>query len=89
MSGKPRNLSDAIEELERRAPEAGEHLREEIERLTDLLKNLKPKIEEEARKAKVRVEDQIVHHPWTAVGVVGMVAFLLGVIFGWSGRRRD
>ncbi|MBX3020736.1 MAG: DUF883 family protein [Bdellovibrionales bacterium] len=104
MGGKPRNFSQAIDELEDvvrsgagSASELRGRLEQELHKIEETLKTLKPHIEDlgnkfgdEAKKAKDRVENQVGKNPWAALGIVGLVFFVLGFLFGFSGtRRRD
>lgn len=100
MDGKPKNLSQAIDELERAASgktgEFRDRIEKEIHRLEETLKNLKPQIDEiqdrvseEAKKAKGRVEEEFQKNPWTAVGIVGLIFFVLGFLLANRGGRGD
>lgn len=106
MTGKPRNFSQAIDELE----DHGHHgngnghgsdmrarLERELHKIEETLKSLKPhlddithKVGDEAKKAKKQVEDKVSENPWAALGIVGLIFFVLGVVLGITGsRRRD
>ena len=100
MSSKPKNLSDALEELENHARSAGSDiktkLQKELHDLEDKIHRLKPQLDElkdrafdEAHKAKDKVENQVKENPWAAIGIVGLVFFVLGCIFGGGRGRRD
>jgi ElaB/YqjD/DUF883 family membrane-anchored ribosome-binding protein len=69
MSGRPKNFSQAIDELE------------------ETLSTLKPQIDEIGAKAKKTVEEKVEENPWMAIGLVGLVLFLLGFLLG--SKRRD
>lgn len=100
MDSKPKNLSQAIDELERatrgKATDLKERFEQEIHRLEDTVKSLKPQLDElqskigdEAKKAKDRVENEVQKNPLAAVGVVGLIFFILGFLLAKSGRRDD
>lgn len=105
MGGKPRNFSQAIDELDDHdhgsnggAGDMRARLEQELHRIQEMLKNVQPHVEEfshrvgdEAKKAKARVEDKVTENPWAALGIVGLVFFVLGVVLGLTGgsRRRD
>jgi ElaB/YqjD/DUF883 family membrane-anchored ribosome-binding protein len=79
---------------ENRGDDIRARLEQELRRIETLLKNVKPQLDEvtnrvsdEAKKAKVRVEDQVVKNPWAALGIVGLVFFVLGFLFGFTGSR--
>lgn len=95
---KRRNLSRAIEELESTLGEAGPDLRErlekELERIEDTVEKLKPhlddlrgKVNDGFHEAKDKAEKEIEKNPWQAVGIVALVAFVIGFLL--AGRRRD
>ena len=105
MSSKPRGFTQAIDELESgekqssgnkggTTDEIRARLEQELRRLEDTLKNMKPhfdditeKVGVEAKKARDTVEDQVVKNPWAALGMVGLIFFVLGFLLG--GRRND
>ncbi len=70
MPSKPKNISEALEELE----------------------NFKNNAHEEIKRTKVKVEDQLQENPWATLGLVGLVCFVLGMIFAGrfsSSRKSD
>lgn len=103
---KPKNFSQAIDELEdqdhrqssdRNGP--GEDIRDRLERefkrMQDTLESLKPHLDglgervgSEAHKAKERVEKEVADNPWAAIGIVGLIFFVVGFLFGFKGSRR-
>jgi ElaB/YqjD/DUF883 family membrane-anchored ribosome-binding protein len=102
MSGKPKNFSQAIDEIENGGAETKgnggfrAHLESELHKLEETLNKIKPHIEEltekagsEAKKAKDKVETQVKENPWAAIGIVGLVFFVLGFLFAFKGNRRD
>lgn len=83
MSDQPKNISQALENLE-------------LSELKDALKDLKPqldeireKVSEEVKKTKGTVESQVKANPWAAIGIAGLVFFLIGFLLGSKGRGRD
>lgn len=103
MSQKPKNLSDAIDDLEDREAKGGgeglgggdlrARIEREIRRMEGLLEDMKPHLNEfsekvgpEAHKAKRRLEHQVTKNPLASVGVVALIAFVIGLLIG---RRRD
>lgn len=100
MSSKPKNFSQALEELESLTQSAGADLKQKIQDelhdLEDKIHKLRPQLDElksrardEAYKAKDKVETQVKENPWTAIGIVGLIFFVLGCLFAGSVRRRD
>jgi ElaB/YqjD/DUF883 family membrane-anchored ribosome-binding protein len=98
MNSKPRNLSEALEHLEDLAGATGADLKsklqnelhdleEKIRKLKPQLDDLKDKVHDEAIKAKDKMETQVKENPWAAIGIVGLIFFVLGCIF--AGRRRS
>jgi len=104
MNEKPKNISQAINELEHGSKSNGEssaadfqaRLKSEIKNLEETLTKLRPHLEdissrvsEEAKKAKSKVENEVQKNPWAAIGVVGLLFFVLGLLFGLKGSRRN
>ncbi|MGE4130165.1 MAG: YqjD family protein [Bdellovibrionales bacterium] len=100
MDEKPRTFSKAIEDLEKltngAAQELPKRLQEELAKVEETLKNLKPQLEEiktkvgdELKEGKSKAEAQIQQNPWAAMGVVALVFFILGLLFSPRGRRDD
>lgn len=97
MNSKPKNFSQALEELEDlsngTAQDLKTKLQSELHRLESKIADLKPQLEEiknrvqdEAKKAKGKVEDQVKENPWATIGIVGLIFFVLGFLFS---RRND
>lgn len=84
MSDKPKNLSQAIEELEKHTD-----LEEKLSKIKAQLEEIRGKVGDEVNKAKDTVESQVKANPWAAIGIVGLVFFLIGLVFGSKGRSRD
>jgi len=98
MNSKPKNFSQALNELEDLTRTTGSDLRrklqEELDDLEEKIHKLKPQLEElkdrakdEAHKAKERVETQVKDNPWAAIGIVGLIFLVLGFLLG--SRRHD
>ncbi len=82
MSDKPKNLSQAIEELER--------FQELIKDLSPQIEEIRSKVEEKAQKTKINLEEKVKENPWAALGIVGLIFFIFGFLFGFRGsRERD
>ncbi len=100
MSAKPRNFTQALDELEQYASSKTRdlksklsdelhHLEEKIEELKPQLEELKHRAGDEAKKAKNKVEEQVKENPWAAVGIVGLIFFVLGFLLAGRSRRDD
>lgn len=97
MSKNPGSLSEAISNLEStgqvKAQELREHLEKDyqeiqkvLESLRPLMEDIKTRAESEVKATKGQIEEQVKTNPWIALGVVGIIAFVLGWIFG-SNRK--
>jgi len=97
MSKNPGSLSEAIANLENaghsKAQELRDHLEKDYQEIQKALENLKPlmddiksRAEDEARATKGQIETRVKESPWVALGVVGLVAFIIGWILG-SNRK--
>jgi ElaB/YqjD/DUF883 family membrane-anchored ribosome-binding protein len=97
MGSKPKNFQQALDELEDLATSHGtdlkSRLQRELEELEAKIRHLKPQVEdlkdkvnEEVHKAKDKMEEQVKDHPWTALGLVALVFFILGILLS---RRSD
>ncbi|MGE3682862.1 MAG: YqjD family protein [Bdellovibrionales bacterium] len=95
---KPKNMSEAIDELESRTDSDGSDLRSrlqaELGRFEETLKTIKPhldefssKVSEKVSQTKEDVEHQVQKNPWAAIGVVGVIFFVLGFLLGWKNTR--
>jgi ElaB/YqjD/DUF883 family membrane-anchored ribosome-binding protein len=49
---------------------------------------IKDRVGSEAKKAKDTVEDQVQKNPWAAIGIIGLIFFILGFLMRGS-RRGD
>jgi ElaB/YqjD/DUF883 family membrane-anchored ribosome-binding protein len=89
------NLTEAIEQLEGLRQSKTEEFKEifgkDIEDVKKVFEDLKPtleslreKAEVEVRKAKNDVESKVKENPWVTLGVVGLIAFVIGWILGTS-----
>lgn len=96
-NGGPKNFSQAIDELEKEPAKGGDlhsRLAGEFHRLEETLNMIKPHIEnladqagQEAKRAKDTVENEVRKNPWAALGVVGLIFFVVGFLFGHKGRK--
>jgi ElaB/YqjD/DUF883 family membrane-anchored ribosome-binding protein len=92
-SNQPQSISEAIRKLEGLSEnkvkdfkdllEKDYHeIRKSLDDLKPYLDDLKDKVESEINKNKSQVETSIKENPWVTLGIVGVVAFVLGWIFG-------
>jgi len=65
------------------------NLSDAIERLEKTFSRVSDSIGEEAKKAKGKIEEQVTENPWAAIGVAGLIFFILGFLFGWKSSRRS
>ena len=90
---KINSLSEAIAKLESISQSKTEQIREHIEKdyedIKSALENMRPyldeiknKVEQEAKNTKTRVETKVKENPWVVIGVVGLIAFFLGIFLG-------
>lgn len=85
---KPKNFSQALDELENLAgPDLRAKLENEIHELQEKLEEMKGRVTEEVHKTKSRVETQARENIWATIGIVGLIFFVVGFIFGW--RKSD
>jgi len=98
MSGKPKNFSQAIEDLENEHANGNgdfqARLKSEFHKIEEHLASLRPQLDEltdkvgaEAKKTKRKVEQKVEENPWAALGLVGLIFFVLGFLL--AGKRRD
>ncbi|MBC7370567.1 MAG: hypothetical protein H7326_03325 [Bdellovibrionaceae bacterium] len=94
----PKSLSEAIEQLESATHSKVDDFKnllekdyQEVRRTLDGLKphldGLKSKIETEAKNTKGQVEERIKDNPWVTLGAIGIVAFVIGWIFGQNRKE--
>ena len=87
------NISEAIEQLEGLRQSKTEEFKEifgkDIEEVKKVFEDLKPtleslreKAETEVKKAKNDVETKVKENPWVTLGMVGLIAFVIGWILG-------
>ena len=99
MDSKPKTFASALDQLEKLAGEKGQDFKErllhEIEDLEAQIDQLKPKLEqlkedagEHLHKAKGKVEQQVKDNPWMVLGVVGLIAFIIGFLLRGGRRSR-
>lgn len=82
MPDKPKNFSQAIDDLEDTLKKIKPHL-------DDLGERVSASLHEHAGKAKERVEAEVDRNPWRTLGIAGLVFFLLGFLLGSRSRRSD
>ena len=98
MNSKPKNFSQALDDLENITHSAGSDLKSklqaEMRELEEKIRKLKPQLDEikermgdEVKKAKDKVETQVKENPWAAVGIVGLIFFVLGFLLAGRGRN--
>lgn len=63
--------------------------RSAIEELEKNFDEVKDKVGDEFDDAKTKVEKEVKKNPWAAIGIVALVAFILGMLFSPKGRSRD
>lgn len=91
-SGDPKSLSEAIEKLENvgrsKAQDFKEILEKDYSELRKTLDDLKPhldalrdSVETEVKKTKNEVEEKVKANPWMTIGIIALVAFVIGWIF--------
>lgn len=87
------SLTEAIDKLEKvslaKADEVKGILEKDYHELLKTVESLKPhleqlrtQIENEVKSTQTEVEDRMKNNPWMTLGVVGLVAFFLGWVFG-------
>lgn len=87
------SLSEAIAKLESISQSKTEKIREHIEKdyeeIKSALEDMRPyfdeiknKVEQEAKNTKTQVETKVKENPWMVIGVVGLIAFFLGLFLG-------
>lgn len=85
---KPKNFSQALDELENlTGTDLKSKLENELRDLQEKIERLKPQIEELSGRAKEKVETRVRENPWAALGIVGILFFVIGFILGW--RKSD
>jgi ElaB/YqjD/DUF883 family membrane-anchored ribosome-binding protein len=84
MSDKLKNLSEAIEELERHPG-----VEDKLNKIKAQLEEIRDKVGDEVKKTKNSVEHQVRDNPWAALGIAGLVFLLIGFLLGSKGRGRD
>ena len=79
-----KSLEKTIEDLENSEElSAFEELMEDFKPKVD---ELKSKVEDGVHQAKSEVEREVKKNPWAALGVVALVFFVLGLLFGRRSR---
>lgn len=91
MAKQPTSISEAIEKLETashgKLQDFKEILEKDYNELRKTLDDLKPHLDDlranveiEVKKTKNQVEEKVKENPWIAIGIVGLVAFVIGWI---------
>lgn len=97
-SERPQSLSEAIAKLENvgqsKTKDFKDLLENDYKEILRAMEDIKPylddvkkKVETEVSKKKTEVESQMKENPWVVLGVVGIIAFILGWLL--SGGRKD
>lgn len=87
------SLSEAIEKLESvsqsKTQQLKEHFENDYEQILKALEDVKPyltdlknKVDQEARTAKTQVEEKVKESPWLTIGIIGLLAFFMGLFLG-------
>jgi ElaB/YqjD/DUF883 family membrane-anchored ribosome-binding protein len=63
-----------------------EYARPMVSKMGERLHDLQTRVGESARDLGYSADDYVHHHPWQTVAIVGLVACLIGFLFG---NRRD
>lgn len=94
---EPTSLAEAIERLESASQSKSQDIKGQLEKeyndMKKTLESMKPyfekfksTVETEVKEAKNQAEEKIRQHPWYAVGLVGLLMFVIGWLVG---HRRD
>lgn len=94
-SVNPSSLSEAIEKLENAGRGKAQdfkqilekdydELRKTLDDLRPYLDNLRSNVESEVKKTKTQVERKVKDNPWVTLGIVGIIAFVIGWVFASS-----
>lgn len=97
FSNGPLSLAEAIERLEntdegnvhnfKRPEKEHDEVRKTLDELKPYLDHLRENVGNELKMRKNQVEQKVKESPWMALGVVGLLALIVGLLFG--SRRRD
>ncbi len=93
QTSDPSSLSEAIEKLETagrgKAQDFKNILEKDYNELRKMLDDFKPQfdnlkagVEKEVSKTKNQVEENVKNNPWVTLGLVGLVAFIVGWFLG-------
>lgn len=99
---KSKNFRSAIDELENESESNGrshdlrDRLEQELHRIQEALNKVKPhlndvkdRVSDEFNSAKTKVEHEVQKNPWAAIGIVALIAFIIGLLISPKGRSRD
>lgn len=87
------SLSEAIAKLESvsqaKTDQIHEHIEKDFDEIKSALEHMRPyfeeiknKVEQEAKATKTKVETKVKENPWFVIGIVGLIAFFLGLFLG-------
>lgn len=98
QSGDPSSLTEAIQKLEKASHGKVQdfkeilekdytELRKTLDELKPYLEDLRSNVETEVKKTKNQVEEKVKENPWVSLGIVAVIAFVIGWIF--SQNKKD
>ena len=93
----PKSIAEAIERLENAGRMTAKEfknsldgdfaeVRKAIDELKPHLERLKGTLGQEAKEVQSKVEDKVRENPWVALGIVGLIFFVIGLILGRDRR---
>lgn len=88
-----KTLADAIEKIEKAGTAKADELKQNFEKdytelkktvedLKPYLNDLKAKVENQVQSAKSDIEENLKSNPWATIAFVGIIAFIIGCLFG-------
>ena len=88
-----KSLAEAIEKLEKAGTAKAADLKQNFEKdytelkntvedLKPYLNDLKSKVENQVQSTKSEIEENLKSNPWATIAFVGIVAFIIGCLFG-------
>lgn len=99
-SDAPQSLTDAIEKLENIGNATAQdfkqilekdylEIKKSLEKLKPHLSQMQSTIETEVMKKKNEAESKVKENPWYALGIVAILALVVGLILGQSRNNKD